>query len=341
MEKIINYLIPVGAGILGWFIGWIFEKYIFKKILKLAEKTTWRADEVILKSLKGHVILWFILLAVFIAIQFVIIPLNVKTFIKIAILIILILSGTLILANITGNVVQVYADRFRDTLPPSSIFRNLAKGIIILLGVLVLLNTLGISITPFITALGIGGLAVALALQDTLSNLFAGIHILISKQIRPGDYVKLETGEEGFVHDITWRNTTIRMLPNNMVIIPNSKLSSMVVVNYFLPQNELSVVVPVGVSYDSDLEKVEKITVEVAKEVMKEVDGGVPEFEPFIRYTQFADFSINFNVILRAKDYVSQFIVRHEFIKRLHKRYKKEGIEIPFPIRTVYLEKGD
>lgn len=341
MEKFINYLILLGAGILGWIFGWIFEKYIFKKILKFAEKTTWRADEVILKSLRRHIVLWFVLLGVFIAIQFVLLPLNIKTFIKIGVLIVLIFSGTLVLANISGNIVQVYADKFRDTLPPSSIFRNLTKGIILLLGALVLLNTLGISITPLITALGIGGLAVALALQDTLSNLFAGIHILISKQIRPGDYVKLETGEEGFVHDITWRNTTIRMLPNNMVIIPNSKLSSMVVVNYFLPKNELSVVIPVGVSYNSDLEKVERVTIDVAKEVMKEVEGGVPEFEPFTRYTEFADFSINFNVILRARDYVSQFLVRHEFIKRLHKRYEKEGIEIPFPIRTVYLEKGD
>lgn len=339
MEKIISYLIPAGAGILGWFIGWIFKKYIFKRILKVAKKTTWRADEVILKSFKGHLILWFILLGVFIAIQFVIIPLNVKTFIKIAILIILIISGTLAIANITGNLVQVYSDRFRETFPSSSIFKNLAKGIVILLGVLVLLNTLGISITPFITALGIGGLAVALALQDTLSNLFAGIHILMTKQIRPGDYVKLETGEEGFVHDITWRNTTIQMIPNNMIIVPNSKISSMIIINYHLPLSELSVMVPVGVSYGSDLEKVEKVTIEVAKEVMKEVEGAVPEFEPFIRYNAFGESSINFNVILRAKDYVSQFIVRHEFIKRLQKRFKEEGIEIPFPIRTVYLKK--
>ncbi len=341
MQKIINYLIPVGAGILGGIIGFGFEKYIFKKILKFIKKTKWRADEVILNSLRKHVVLWFVIIGVYIAIQFVILPQNVIKFFKIFILIILIFSGTLVIANITGGFVNVYADRFKDTLPPSSIFRNLTKGIVIFLGVLLLLNTLGISITPLLTALGIGGLAVALALQDTLSNLFAGIHILISRQVKPGDYVKLETGEEGFVHDITWRNTTITMLPNNTVIIPNSKLSSMIVVNYFLPESELSVLVPVGVSYDSDLEKVEKVTIEVAKEVMSEVEGGVPDFEPFIRYGEFSDFSINFNVILRAKDYVSQFIVKHEFIKRLHKRYKKEKIEIPFPIRTVYLKKED
>jgi len=137
--------------------------------------------------------------------------------------------------------------------------------------------------------------------------------------------------------DISWRNTTIRQLPNNVVIVPNSKLASIIVTNYYLPQQEMSVLVQVGVGYDSDLEKVEKVTIEVAKEVMREVPGGVPEFEPFIRYHTFGDFSIDFTVILRAREFVDQYLVKHEFIKRLHRRYQQEGIEIPFPIRTIYM----
>ncbi|CAD7782745.1 MAG: Small-conductance mechanosensitive channel [Candidatus Methanoperedenaceae archaeon GB50] len=182
-------------------------------------------------------------------------------------------------------------------------------------------------------------MAVALALQDTLANLFAGLHIVATKKVRPGDYIKIETGEEGYVTDITWRDTTIRQLPNNIVIIPNSKLASAIVTNYYFPERELAVLVQVGVSYDSDLEKVEKVTIEVAKEVMQEVSGGVPEFNPFIRYHTFDDFSINFTVILRAKEFVDQYLVKHEFVKRLKKRYDQEGIEIPFPIRTVFLKK--
>jgi len=178
---------------------------------------------------------------------------------------------------------------------------------------------------------------VALALQRPLGDFFAGIHLILSKQIRIGDYIKLETGEEGYVVDITWRNTTIRQLPNNLVIIPNSRLASLMIINYYQPEKELSVLLNIGVSYSSDLEKVERVTIEVAKEVMKEVPGGVPEFEPFIRYHTFGDFSINFSVILRAKEYTDQFLIKHEFIKRLHRRYRREGIEIPFPIRVVYL----
>ena len=149
--------------------------------------------------------------------------------------------------------------------------------------------------------------------------------------------MKLDSGEEGYVADITWRNTIIRALPNNMIIVPNSKIASTIVTNYYQPEQETAVLIQVGVSYDSDLKKVEKVTIEVGAEIMKEVEGGVPEFEPFIRYHTFDDFSINFTVILRTKEYVGNYLIKHEFIKRLHERYDKEGIVIPFPIRTVYM----
>jgi small-conductance mechanosensitive channel len=188
-----------------------------------------------------------------------------------------------------------------------------------------------------LTALGVGGLAVGLALQDTLANFFAGIHILTSGQVRPGDFVRLESGEEGYVVDVTWRYTTIRQLANNVTIVPNSKLASAITTNYYRPDLELAVLVPVGVSYASDLAHVENVTVDVARNVMREVPGGVAGFEPFIRYGAFGDSSITFTVIMRATEVVSQYLLRHEFIKRLHERYRREGIVIPFPMRTLEL----
>jgi small-conductance mechanosensitive channel len=92
----------------------------------------------------------------------------------------------------------------------------------------------------------------------------------------------------------------------------------------------------VGVSYESDLEHVEQVTIDVCKETLREVAGGVPDFEPFIRYHTFNDFSIQFTVILRGQDFVSQYLIKHEFVKRLHKRYREEDIVIPFPIRTLH-----
>ena len=203
---------------------------------------------------------------------------------------------------------------------------------------MIVIQTLGVSIAPLLTTLGGGGLAVALALQDTLSNLFSGIHIIASKQINTGDYIKLDTGEEGYVVDISWRNMSIRELSNNIIIVPNGKVAKTILRNYDLPKQELSLLIPIGVSYSSDLEHVEKITIEVATDVLKTVKGGVPDFEPFIRYHTFGESSIIFNVFLRAKEFSDHFLVKHEFIIKLHKRYKEENIEIPFPIRSIYMK---
>jgi small-conductance mechanosensitive channel len=186
-----------------------------------------------------------------------------------------------------------------------------------------------------LTALGVGGLAVALALQEPLANFFAGLFITLAGQIRVGDYVKLDSGQEGYVVDFSWRSTRLRMLANNLVVVPNAKLAQAIVVNHHLPSAELAVLVEVGVDYASDLTQVERVVMEVGRDVMAGVPGGVPEFEPFIRYHTFADSSINFTVILRAKEFVDQYLIKHEFVKRLHTRFSDEGIVIPFPIRTV------
>lgn len=209
------------------------------------------------------------------------------------------------------------------------------KTIFVAVGGMIILDNLGISITPILTTLGIGSLAVAIALQDTLGNVFAGLYIRADRFIEIGQYVRLENGDEGYVHHIGWRSTRIRMLPNNMVVVPNNKIVQSIITNYYMPDPELAVLVQVGVHYGSDLQKVETVTSEVAKEVLQSVPGGVPTFEPFIRYHTFADSSINFTVILRAREFTDNFLIKHEFIKRLQARYKEEGITIPFPIRTI------
>ena len=291
--------------------------------------------------MKNNIVFWFLLLGLKIALPFTKAEPKFLNLFQKGITALFIFSVFWFLGKFTSELIVIYSGRLKKTLPAVTIFKNLSKIFILLIGVLIILQTLGISITPILTTLGIGGLAVALALQDTLSNLFSGLHLVATKKIRVGDYIKLETGEEGYVVDITWRNTIIRQLPNNLIIIPNSKLSQSIVTNFYLPEKVLSVLIDVGVSYDSDLEKVERVTLEVAREVMREVEGGVPEFEPFLRFHTFDDFSINFTVILRAKEFVDQYRVKHEFIKRLKKRYDKEGIEIPFPIRTIYMKGGE
>jgi small-conductance mechanosensitive channel len=186
-----------------------------------------------------------------------------------------------------------------------------------------------------LTALGVGGLAVALALQEPLANFFAGLFITLAGQIRVGDYVRLDSGQEGYVVDFSWRSTRLRMLANNLVVVPNAKLAQAIVVNHHLPSQDLAVLVDVGVDYGCDLRHVERVAVDVGRDVMRDVTGGVPEFDPFVRYHTFGESSIDFTVILRAKEFVDQYLIKHEFVKRLHARFNEEGIVIPFPIRTI------
>ncbi|MEW6319496.1 MAG: mechanosensitive ion channel family protein [Acidobacteriota bacterium] len=278
---------------------------------------------------------WTLLVGIWIAAGYWPLPPDVRLVVERAVFAIAGLSITLAIAAVAARAVDTYGEVVAPALPATSLTRHITRALVVILGVLVILNGLGVSITPMLTALGVGGLAVALALQEPLANLFAGLFVTLSGQIRVGDYVRLDSGQEGYVVDFSWRSTRLRMLPNNLVVVPNAKLSQAIVVNHNLPSLDMAVLVDVGVDYASDLARVERVVMEVGREVMREVQGGVPDFEPFIRYHTFGESSVNFTTILRAREFVDQYLVKHEFIKRLHARFEREGIVIPFPIRTI------
>jgi small-conductance mechanosensitive channel len=207
--------------------------------------------------------------------------------------------------------------------------------VVMIIGLLVIFQTMGIQIGPMLAALGVGGLAVALALQDTLANFFSGLQVVASKQIRPGDYVRLDSGQEGVVTDISWRSTTLRMPRNHFIIVPNIKLAQAIVSNFTVPEREIGMAVTVGVGYGSDLVRVERVALEVLREVAGRVEGAVREFEPLVRFHTFADSSINMDLIIRSREFTDQGLLKHELIKAIQARFAREGIEIPFPIRTI------
>jgi small-conductance mechanosensitive channel len=223
-------------------------------------------------------------------------------------------------------------------LPVTTITQSISSLVVVTVGLLILLNTLGISITPILTALGVGGLAVALALQDTLSNLFAGFYVSLAGQVRAGDYVKLDSGDEGYVTDITWRSTTLRALPNNLIVVPNAKLAGAILTNYSLPEKRMSVLIPIGVSYESDPDEVERILIEEALAGAEDIPGLLSEPAPFVRFIPgFGDSSLDFTLICQVKEFVDQYLVQHELRRRILKRFRREGVEIPFPIRTLHI----
>jgi small-conductance mechanosensitive channel len=247
--------------------------------------------------------------------------------------------NVLAITYILGEILVFIYDRYTKAKlgKATSLYHIIIRILIYIGGIIVFSHLIGLELAPILTALGVGGLAVALALQDTLSNLFAGLHILAAKQLKPGDYIKLDSGEEGYVLDINWRNTEIKTLLENVIIVPNSKISSSISTNYFTLQKNMFFQVVVGVHYDSNLDHVEKVTLETANELMKDYAPHLNTFEPRVRFFEFADSSINMKVWLATDLYENQFEMRHEFVKRLHKRFNKEGIVIPFPIRTLHI----
>jgi len=240
----------------------------------------------------------------------------------------------------SSGLLDRFAPRSAELQGARGLIQGLARGLAIGIGLLIFLDSIGISITPILASLGVGSLAVALALQDTLANLFAGLYMIADKPIEAGHFIRLESGQQGFVTRVGWRSTWIRTPSDSVVVVPNSKLAGSVITNFSLPGRELSVSVDFGVAHGSDLEAVERVTIEVAREVTRSVDGGVPDFAPSLDFTTFGDSSINLSVSLRARDWSAGNGVKHEFIKRLVARYRREGIVIPFPTRTLDLPAG-
>ncbi len=201
-----------------------------------------------------------------------------------------------------------------------------------------ILNQVGVDISALIAGLGIAGVAVALALQNTLSGLFSAVGLAIDKPVRPGDFIRLEDGTEGFVKDISMRSTRIETFEGTLVIIPNKKLAEMVITNTYMPGQEFSLKVTVGVSYDADLEKAEATALQVANDVLSKLDAKGSK-EVFVRYGAFDDSSIELKVFMNVAKYLDQFLVKHEFIKALKEAFDTQGIGIPYPQMDVHLDK--
>lgn len=275
-----RFLIPAIIFISSAVVLFIIRGITFRILHKWAGRTDTQIDDIIIKSFRVPSIYWSIAIGLYIGVAVSELPAKYVFYFSKAIHVIVILSISSAIANLAGKVFKNYIQKSNLPLPTTGLAYGMMKAGILIVGFLIVLSVMGISITPLITALGIGGLAVALALQDTLANLFAGIHILVEKSIRVGDFIRLETGQEGYVEDITWRTSRIRMLPNNMVVIPNSKLSQSIVTNYYLPEKRMSLLIQVGVSYSSDPDKVEKILIEETKMAVGEIPGllGDPAF---------------------------------------------------------------
>jgi len=250
-----------------------------------------------------------------------------------------IFSVTVTVANALTTLVQGASERRALSTPITGLGQSVVRGIVYITGLLVLLAALGIQITPILTALGVGGVAVALALQDTLSNLFAGVHLLADKPIRVGDYVRVADTVEGHVVDIGWRSTRVRMLQNVVVTIPNKKVAESIITNYDLPESRMALLLRVPVDYSTDPDLVQRVLQEeVAQAIRDQVPGLLAEPEPAAKLIPgFGDYSLDFTLICHVTSFTDQFLVQHELRRRILRRFAAEGVRIPVQVRGLEL----
>ena len=228
-----------------------------------------------------------------------------------------------------------------NSIAQTSLISAIFKILIYASSALIILQYYGISIAPILAAMSVGGMAAALGLQDMVSNIFSGLHIIMTKQVKINDFIKLSSGEEGRITDINLRYTTITPAADgSTIIIPNKNIVGAVITNFNRPREDVGIIIPIGVGYESDLDLVERVTLEVARDVQARFDNYNPNdatshLHPAVLYQEFGDSSINFWAVLHASVYTKQLKLKHEFIKDITRRYREEGINIPFPIRTI------
>jgi small-conductance mechanosensitive channel len=333
-----SWLLGVGitAGI--WLVGWLFVRLLLAWLPRLLRRSKTPVDDLLYAALKPHLPIWFLALGLVVGVRRTPLPHSAFHHIDHAVTAVVTLSVAVALASFLVRLIRIRAAAGVGLMPTNTLIENTVRAAIIGLAALAILGEMGVSIAPLLTALGVGSLALALALQPTLTNLFAGFYITLGRLVRVGDFVELETGQRGIVADIGWRSTLIRELADNTVVLPNSRLAEMIVKNYSLPSEEHGITVNATVAYGTDLDRAQKVALAAAREIQRSAPGAAPDAEPGAQYAAFQDSGVQLAVFLRVQTARDRARVAHELIQLLHRRFREADIEIPLPQRVVHVQ---
>lgn len=342
-----SVVISVAALVLGVGLRWITGRWL----VRIATKRENPYDHILVDALRRSILYVVLLTGLNIALRElprakVIMP-YARPFLTASFVVLL----AYILTKVLKMLVRIRAEHDHNRVATVSLTRRAIEIVVYTIAGVMVLRSFGVDIAPIITALGVGGLAVALALQETLANLFAGIYITLADQIRVGDYIRISDGFEGYVRDIGWRNTTIEMQEMNAVIIPNSKLSQAIVINYNLPNETQYLPITFGVHHNTDPQLVEDVLVNMvhtfgyasSEEAFKaeKTDGKIRGLlfspEPIVRFREFGEFTLNFRFFVAVSHFDLQFEARSNVMKQVYYTFKQAGIVIPMPIRALQI----
>ena len=345
-----EWLDPATAGaiaLIGIVAAFVFHKLIFPLIVRFTHWTPTDLDSRLVKSVRWPTTLGFVVLGVYLAFT---VPLDLTESQQSQVDTVGQALGVMIVITVVVGLLSSAIDWYLASLATSAtrvvdlrllpLIRRAGGVIIYAIGGLLMMDVLGINISPLIAGLGLGGLAVALAIQPTLANLFAGTYVMTEGVIATGDYIKLENGLQGYVVEVSWRSTRIRDWHNNLVVVPNSKFAETIITNFQQPTNAVNVYFECGTSYDSDLYRVEEICLEVMDTIIDSHPMANKEYGKYFAFDNFGDSNVNFWLFVQATDRLGSFVVQSDMMKLLHKRFQEEGIVINYPVRTLQFPEG-
>ncbi len=317
--------------------------YVIKNFVKVfTAKTETVADDMLIEVSEHPLIFLIFIIGFYIAYKSLTLSATVElTFFNI-VLVMLIINLTWFFVRLIDGVIKYYLIPFAkktetdldDALIP--IVRRLSKIVLIFIAAIIILDKFGYNVTSLVAGLGIGGLAVALAAQETLSNVFGGITIITDKPFSLNDRVRI-SGNDGFVKEIGMRSTKITTLDGSELIIPNSTIAKEVIENV-TREKERRVKLTLGIVYETDMKKLDK-SVQILKKVISEQEGVVNK-KCDVFFDEFADFSLNLVLVYWVTDIPKIFEIKSAVNFRIKEEFEKAKIEFAYPTRVIYNKKG-
>ncbi len=322
-------------------VSWIIEKFV----KNFTQKTKTTLDDKLLEAFEKSLMVIAVIILAYIATND--LPLFVKhaELVNKILFIITVFGAAFVLIRFILALLTWYGEEIAEKTESEiddvfiPILLKISGIIIYIIALIIVLAKFGISLTPILASLGVASVAIALALKDTLAEFFAGFYVMADRPVKKGDFIKLENGSEGTVEDIGWRTSKVRTGDNVVIFVPNSKLATSIVHNYNNSDKNNNIMIKGGVSYETDLDKAEKILQKVAKDVIKENKGCIKNFKPIVRFTSFGESNIDFVVIVKVGKYPERGPIIHDLIKRTKKVFDKARIEMNYPARKIYYGK--
>ena len=329
--------------VLGFFLVGKTLYYFFKfEARKLTAKTKNRFDDLLLDMIEEPLVLLMVLIGVYIGLEQLVFDASLTSTLDTILYIVFSLNILWFIVRFTDGLIKEYLTPFAgrsdtqldDQLVP--VIQKGLKAIIIILGIIAITGNLGYDLTAIIAGLGIGGIAIAFAAQDTISNIFGGVTIFMDRPMGIGDRIKV--GEVyGNVVDIGIRSTKVKTLDNTIITIPNSVISKSNVENFVKPDPSLKQSFKIGLTYDTSSKKLQE-AMQIIKEIIVATDG-VKKKDPLVNFTEFDDSSLNILAIYWVKSTAHILDVKNTVNLEIKKRFEDVGIDMAYPTQTLYLKK--